>query len=104
LNKITALERTLEVLDRYELQWGDYLTQCILSRILSDHVHRRLNMEHMNAFYLDCLYKDKILDEIERNHIQRRRFNFDHRSKIKEESFLFLVLSIVFRISSTKHR
>lgn len=89
LNKINALERTFKFLDRFELKWSDYLTQCILSYILSDHVHRRLNDEHIDGFYRDCLAKDKILNDIERNHIQRR---FNNRQKLNYQNIGSLYL------------
>jgi hypothetical protein len=58
---LRALEYTVEFLIRHHLDWKDYMTQCILSHILTDH-HQQLNQYHLQLFYNDCLNKDELLD------------------------------------------
>lgn len=43
------------------LDWKDYMTQCLLSHVLSD-VYR-IDQDRLETFYDDCLLKDQILDE-----------------------------------------
>jgi len=61
-DKIIALEHTLDFLKRYHLKWKDYMTQCILSHILTDQ-RQHINQNRLELFYMDCLNKDELLDE-----------------------------------------
>jgi protein tyrosine phosphatase len=72
-DKLIAIENTLEFLNRYHLNWRDYLTQCILSHIFSD--TQQINQNRLEIFYNDCLNKDEILDElaaVQEDNIYRR--------------------------------
>ncbi|CAF3787903.1 unnamed protein product [Rotaria socialis] len=62
-DKIIAIEQTLEFLQRYDLNWKDYMTQCILSHILS--AENQITRNSLENFYYDCLHKDEVLDELE---------------------------------------
>lgn len=61
-DKIIATEYTLDFLNRYQLTWRDYMTQCILSHILS--TSHQVNPLRLETFYEDCLEKDQYLDEL----------------------------------------
>jgi len=105
-DKLTALEHTIYFLNRYHLDWKDYMTQCILSQILTNH-HHKLNRHRLELFYNDCLNKDKLLDNIaaiqEQTNIDRRQIN-ENNSKIKYylslivPYFLFRILCTIDRI------
>ncbi len=77
-NKVIALEYTIDFLNRYHLEWKDYMTQCILSHVLSDE-HQQLNRDHLELFYNDCLEKDELLDQLaikqEEKNAYRRQIN-----------------------------
>jgi hypothetical protein len=77
-NKFIALEYTIDFLNRYHLEWKDYMTQCILSHILADH-HYQLNRYRLELFYNDCLEKDELLDQLaikqEEKNAYRRQIN-----------------------------
>ncbi|CAF5221921.1 unnamed protein product, partial [Rotaria magnacalcarata] len=62
-DKMIAIEQTLEFLQRYDLNWKDYMTQCILSHILS--AENQITRNSLENFYYDCLHKDEVLDELE---------------------------------------
>jgi len=73
-DKFMALEATLDFLNRYQLNWRDYMTQCILSHILAD--TRQTDQSRLEAHYSDCLSKDEQLDQLaaaEEDHAQRRQ-------------------------------
>lgn len=81
-DKIVALEYTLDFLNRYQLDWRDYMTQCILSNIFSD-VHQ-INRNRLELFYDDCLTKDEILDElstVSKDNMDRRQLELYHQNK-----------------------
>ncbi len=74
-NKLIALEYTIDFLNRYHLDWKDYMTQCILSHVLIDHNYQ-LDRYNLELFYNDCLEKNEYLDELqEENNIYRRQIN-----------------------------
>lgn len=78
-DKVTALDYTIGFLRRYQLNWKDFMTQCILSHILAD--EHRLNQESLEGFYEDCLNKDDQLDEItsedeQQDDLERRHLGF----------------------------
>ncbi|UJR21066.1 hypothetical protein I4U23_024166 [Adineta vaga] len=73
-NKLVALEYTIEFLNRYHLDWKDFMTQCILLQVLSNH-HHHLNKYHLELFYKDCLHKDQILDSLEQR-LSNRNIGF----------------------------
>lgn len=78
-DKLTALDYTIGFLRRYQLNWKDFMTQCILSHILAG--EHRLNQERLEDFYEDCLSKDDQLDEIasedeQQNNLERRHIRF----------------------------
>jgi len=74
-DKLIAIENTLDFLNRYHLNWRDYMTQCILSHILSE--EDQINQNDLELFYNDCLKKDELLDELstvqEDNNMYRRQ-------------------------------
>ncbi|CAF3234432.1 unnamed protein product [Rotaria socialis] len=74
-DQLMALELTRHFLSRYHLDWTDYMTQCILLRILTD--HHELNRNSLELFYNDCLNQDELLDEFtekqQENNIKRRQ-------------------------------
>ncbi|UJR28437.1 hypothetical protein I4U23_009677 [Adineta vaga] len=75
-DKLIALENTLDFLNRYYLNWRDYMTQCILSHILAD--THQINQNRLEMFYNDCLNKDEQLDElaaIQEDNMQRRQLD-----------------------------
>jgi protein tyrosine phosphatase/5-hydroxyisourate hydrolase-like protein (transthyretin family) len=76
-DKLIALEHTFEFLQRYHLDWKDFLTQCILSNILSDH-NRLINRHHLENLYANCLNKDQQFDEMiaeqQEQELYRRQF------------------------------
>ncbi|CAF1039393.1 unnamed protein product [Rotaria sp. Silwood1] len=81
-DKLIAIEQTLDFLARYHLSWRDYMTQCILSHILSD--EHQINRNRLEIFYEDCLNKDKILDDladIQSDNMYRRHLGFYHQNK-----------------------
>jgi protein tyrosine phosphatase len=81
-DKLIALENTLDFLNRYHLNWRDYMTQCILSHILSD--GHQINRNRLETFYDDCLNKDEQLDElaaIQEDNIYRRQLQFFDENK-----------------------
>jgi len=90
-NKLIALGYTIDFLNRYHLDWKDYMTQCILSHILTDH-HHQLNRHRLELFYNDCLEKDEYLNELatvqKENNIHRRQINRNN-SKIFFFNFIF---------------
>jgi len=61
-DKLIALEQTIDFLNRYHLNWRDYMTQCILSHIFTDAYE--INRDRLETFYDDCLTKDEQLDEL----------------------------------------
>lgn len=82
-DKFNALEYTMAFLARYHLDWKDYMTQCILSHILSD-VHQ-LSEDVLEIFYQDCLNKDRQLDELaaeQREDSERRQVELLEQSRI----------------------
>ena len=88
-DKFSALEYTLDFLARYHLDWKDYMTQCILSHILSD-VHP-LSTDVLETFYQDCLNKDRQLDELaaeQREDIERRQLGLFQQSQSNGEDRL----------------
>ncbi|CAF3988363.1 unnamed protein product [Rotaria sp. Silwood2] len=83
-DQLTALEYTIKFLNRYHLNWNDYLTQCILSSILTD--YHKLNQYQLGLFYIDCLNKDELLNEfvtmekennIDRRYVKHNKFYYD---------------------------
>ena len=58
-NKLTALEYTIDFLNRYHLDWKDFMTQCILLHVLSNHQH--LYKHHLEYFHRNCLEKEQFL-------------------------------------------
>ncbi|CAF0756416.1 unnamed protein product [Rotaria sordida] len=82
-DKLIAIEQTLDFLTRYHLSWKDYMTQCILSHILSDEYE--IDRNRLEIFYEDCLNKDKVLDElaaIQEDHMYRRQLGLYRQNKI----------------------
>ncbi|CAF0872815.1 unnamed protein product [Didymodactylos carnosus] len=61
-DKLIALEITFDFLKRYQLNWRDYATQCILIRLLKS--QGVINANLLNKFYVQCINEDEILDEI----------------------------------------
>ncbi|CAF0927504.1 unnamed protein product [Adineta steineri] len=59
-NKLSILENTVEFLNRYHLDWKDFMTQCILSHIL----FAQQNHNSLQLFYQDCLNKNEFLNNI----------------------------------------
>ena len=97
-DKLSALEYTLDFLGRYHLDWKDYMTQCILSHVLSD-VHQ-LSSNVLETFYQDCLNKDRQLDELaaeQREDIERRQLGWLQQSQSNGEDRLirFSVANVV---------
>jgi len=89
-DKLTALDYTIGFLRRYQLNWRDFMTQCILSHILAD--EHRLNQDRLENFYEDCLGKDEQLDEIaadngEEIDLERRHLGFFPSNKFDQDSF-----------------
>jgi protein tyrosine phosphatase len=82
-DKLIAMENTLDFLNRYHLNWRDYMTQCILSHILSDEY--QINQNRLELFYDDCLNKDQVLDELaalQEDNIYRRQLDtYDQNKK-----------------------
>ncbi|CAF2578887.1 unnamed protein product [Rotaria sp. Silwood2] len=81
-DKLIAIEQTLDFLTRYHLSWRDYMTQCILSHILSD--EQQINQNRLEIFYEDCLNKDEVLDEladIQEENVYRRQLGFYRQNK-----------------------
>ncbi|CAF0783006.1 unnamed protein product [Adineta ricciae] len=58
-NKLTALAYTIDFLNRYHLDWKDFMTQCILLHVLSNHHH--LYKHHLEYFHRNCLEKEQFL-------------------------------------------
>jgi len=82
-DKLIAVENTLDFLNRYQLNWRDYMTQCILSHIFSE--SHQINQNRLEVFYEDCLTKDELLDEIEANeqeNIYRRHIGYPGQNRI----------------------
>jgi len=76
-DKLIAMESTLNFLNRYQLNWRDYMTQCILSHIFSE--KHQINRNHLEKFYHDCLNKDQLLDELattQEENIYRRQLEY----------------------------
>lgn len=81
-DKLTALDYTISFLRRYQLNWRDFMSQCILSHILADGYE--LGQDRLENFYEDCLSKDEALDEVtagteeaeEQNDLERRHLGF----------------------------
>ncbi len=89
-DKLIAMENTLDFLNRYHLNWRDYMTQCILSHILSDEY--QINQNRLELFYDDCLNKDQVLDELaalQEDNIYRRQLDTYDQNKSKTLFFLF---------------
>ncbi len=85
------MENTLDFLNRYHLNWRDYMTQCILSHIFSDEYE--INRNRLELFYDDCLNKDETLDElaaVQEENIYRRQLDVYDQNKSK---ILFFLLS-----------
>ncbi len=90
-DKLIAMENTLDFLNRYHLNWRDYMTQCILSHIFSDEYE--INRNRLELFYDDCLNKDETLDElaaVQEENIYRRQLDVYDQNKSK---ILFFLLS-----------
>jgi len=94
-NKLIALEYTIDFLNRYQLEWKDYMTQCILLNILTDHNYQ-LDRYYLELFYNDCLEKDKYLDELiikkQENNIYRRQINRNKSTNFFLFEFYILIL------------
>ena len=95
-DKLLAMENTFEFLNRYHLDWRDYMTQCILSHILSE--THEINQNRLEIYYNDCLNKDQLLDEItavqqQQDNINRRQLEvFDrNQSIIKKQKVSFFL-------------
>lgn len=72
-DQLIALDRTRSFLNQNDLDWKDYMTQCILVRIITD--EHEINNNALKLFYNDCLNQDELLDEFvtdEGNNIQSR--------------------------------
>lgn len=83
-DKLIAIENTLDFLNRYQLNWRDYMTQCILSHIFSD--PHQITGNHLEIFYNDCLNKDELLDELaaaQEDNISRRQLAYFDQNKSK---------------------
>jgi protein tyrosine phosphatase len=81
-DKLIAMENTLDFLNRYHLNWRDYMTQCILSHIFSDEYE--INRNRLELFYDDCLNKDETLDElaaVQEENIYRRQLDVYDQNK-----------------------
>ncbi|CAF1675744.1 unnamed protein product [Rotaria magnacalcarata] len=81
-DKMIAIEQTLEFLQRYDLNWKDYMTQCILSHILS--AENQITRNSLENFYYDCLHKDEVLDEletVEEENVYRRQLELYQRNE-----------------------
>lgn len=75
-DKLIAIDTTVDFLNRYQLNWKDYMTQCILSHILS--TEHGINRNRLELFYTDCLEKDQALDEyaaVQEETINRRQLS-----------------------------
>jgi len=94
-NKLIALEYTIDFLNRYHLDWKDYMTQCILSHVLIDHNYQ-LDRYNLELFYNDCLEKNEYLDELqEENNIYRRQINSNN---FLFEFYIFIYFCFSYRI------
>ena len=96
-DKLLALENTLDFLNRYHLNWRDYMTQCILSHILAD--NHQINRNRLEIFYDDCLNKDEQLDEIaavQKDNIYRRQIQLFDENKSKNKSLIFFLIFSFF--------
>ncbi len=85
-DKLIAVEDTLDFLNRYQLNWRDYMTQCILSHIFSD--GDQINGNRLELFYSDCLNKDELLDEltaVQEDNIYRRQLEYFGQNESKIE-------------------
>ena len=99
-DKLIAMETTLDFLNRYHLNWRDYMTQCILSHILSDEY--QINENRLELFYEDCLNKDETLDElsaIQEENIYRRQLDNYNQNKSKHLVFFSFSLNEEFSFS-----
>ncbi|CAF3413861.1 unnamed protein product [Rotaria sp. Silwood1] len=96
-DQLIALEYTIKFLNRYHLNWKDYMTQCILWRIMTD--YHQFNQYQLELFYIDCLSEDELLNKfltmqqennIDRRHItQNNKFYYEdpYASLIKSRNF-----------------
>ncbi|CAF1293798.1 unnamed protein product, partial [Didymodactylos carnosus] len=64
-DKLIALDITFDFLKRYQLNWKDYVTQCILIRILKN--QDILDKNTLDEFYVQCINEDETLDTIVSN-------------------------------------
>jgi hypothetical protein len=81
-DKLIAIDTTIDFLNRYQLNWRDYMTQCILSHILSDEYG--ITQNRLELFYNDCLNKDETLDElaaVQEENIYRRQLDIYDQNK-----------------------
>ena len=93
-DQLIAVEETLDFLNRYHLNWRDYMTQCILSHIFS--AEHQISRNHLELFYDDCLNKDETLDQlamIEQENAYRRQLQIDDENS-STMKFFFIVLSL----------
>jgi len=77
-DQLIAVEQTLDFLNRYHLNWKDYMTQCILSHIFS--AEHQINRNRLELFYHDCLNKDEVLDQlaaVQEENAYRRQLQID---------------------------
>ncbi len=90
-DQFVAMENTIDFLNRYHLNWRDYMTQCILSHIFSG--THQINENRLELFYNDCLNKDELLDELaatQEDQINRRQLELSDQNKSKNRnSFRF---------------
>jgi protein tyrosine phosphatase len=81
-DQFVAMENTIDFLNRYHLNWRDYMTQCILSHIFSG--THQINENRLELFYNDCLNKDELLDELaatQEDQINRRQLELSDQNK-----------------------
>ena len=87
--KFLVLENTIDFLNRYNLNWRDFMTQCILSRLLiSNHQFHR---NRLQLLYEDCLEKDAALDDITNKNFHRREIPRNYRKTFSFENFNLLM-------------
>lgn len=98
-DKLIAIDTTIDFLNRYHLDWKEYMTQCILSHILS--TEHSVNGNRLESFYSDCLEKDQELDEYaavqeaeeEEQNLNRRQLSIYDLNKGKTQTLSLLFFS-----------
>lgn len=85
--KLLVLGSTIDFLNRYQLTWRDFLSQCIVSHVLiNDYSFDR---NRLQSLYEDCLDKDQILDDLATENIHRR--TIEHNQRMYCFSQIFIV-------------